>query len=65
MKYISFMFMEDSKMRCKYTDANGQAAYRTVTWKLFYPNCSNTNLQCNSINGAYVPAITVCLQRLW
>jgi hypothetical protein len=36
--------------------------------RLFAPNCSlsqsNSGI-CSSVNGAYVPAITVCRQRLF
>jgi predicted membrane-bound mannosyltransferase len=38
--------------------------YDCMTWKFFYPNCTNHNLYCNASAGAYVPAITVCTQRL-
>jgi hypothetical protein len=51
-------------MKCKL--ASGQ--YTTATWKYFYPRCSRT-LQslgiCSSKAGAWVPAITVCTQRLF
>jgi len=52
-------------MRCKYTNAQGQSAYRTVTWRMFYPRCPKVNFFCNPLAGAYVAAITVCNQRLW
>lgn len=32
----------------------------TVTYKFFYPNCSNNNLLCRAGSGAWVPAVTVC-----
>jgi hypothetical protein len=47
-------------MRCKKADGT----YVTVTYKLFYPACSNANLMCNKTGGAYVAAITVCCQGL-
>lgn len=51
-------------MRCKKSDGT----YTTVTWKLYYPQCSRI-LQalgiCSSQAGAYVPAITVCNQALF
>jgi len=57
--------LEDFSMRCKYTNSQGQVAYRTVTWRLFYPRCPKVNFFCNPVAGAYVAAITVCAQRLW
>lgn len=37
----------------------------TVIWRLFYPKCPKVNSLCDPTAGAYVPAITVCLQHLW
>lgn len=37
-------------------------------WRLFYPSCSRANIAsglCNGRAGAYVPAITVCNERLF
>ena len=39
--------------------------YRDVHWEYFYPNCRRTNWLCSAQRGAWVPAITVCSQRLW
>lgn len=51
-------------MRCKKDDGS----YTTTTWLYFYPNCGRI-LQalgiCSAKAGAYVPAITVCNQRLF
>lgn len=52
-------------MRCKYLDSNGDQQVATVTWRLFYPACGRLNQRCNALLGAYVPAVTVCLQRLF
>lgn len=48
-------------MRCKKSDGN----YTTVTWRFFYPRCPKINFLCNAQRGAYVPAITVCIQSLF
>ena len=51
-------------MRCKKSDGT----YTTVTWKYFYPSCNRISQAlglCSSTNGAYVPAIIVCYQRLF
>lgn len=34
-------------------------------WKMFYANCPKRNGQCSRYSKAYVPAITVCLQKLF
>lgn len=51
-------------MRCKKPDGT----YTTVTWRYYYPSCSR-NLQllnlCSASRGAWVPAVTVCQQRLF
>ena len=57
-----------SPFRCKYeTDINGNPVYRCVGMEIFYPQCPKINVsgQCVPWAGAYVSAITVCLQRLW
>jgi len=36
-----------------------------ATWKMFYPKCKRSDLICNGRSGAYVPAITVCNQKLF
>lgn len=48
-------------MRCKKSDGN----YTTVTWRLFYPNCPKINSLCFAQRGAYVAAVTVCVQSLF
>lgn len=51
-------------MRCKKPDGT----YTTIRWLFFYPNCGailQSLGQCSSTAGAYVPAITVCTQRLF
>lgn len=51
-------------MKCKKPDGT----YTTTNWLYFYPNCGRI-LQslgiCSAKAGAYVPAITVCNQRLY
>ena len=58
------------KMRCNTGsfDEEGNPIVSTVSWKYFTAQC--TNIQqglgiCNGTSGAYVPAITVCIQRLF
>lgn len=48
-------------MRCKKSDGS----YVTATMKVYYADCTNRNLMCNSSSNAYVPAITVCQQSLF
>lgn len=38
---------------------------RTVTWRLFYAQCPKLNQLCSRWSKAYVPAVTVCIQRLF
>ncbi len=55
-------------MSCTYYNATTQSKQKTsVTWKIFYPACPKINPYkiCNSLGGAYVPAITICTQRLF
>lgn len=35
-----------------------------VGMRYFYPQCSGRNPKCNTKKGAWVPAITVCRERL-
>ena len=42
--------------------SNGSKYY--AFWKIFYPDCRKRFVLCNSGAGAYVAAITVCLQNL-
>ena len=51
-------------MNCKKPDGT----YTVASWIYFYTQC--TTIQnalgiCSAKSGAYVPAITVCAQRLW
>lgn len=39
--------------------------YQQVIWRFFNVNCPKGNLQCSTTSGAWVPAITVCNQRLF
>jgi hypothetical protein len=47
-------------MRC--LKSNGTIV--TVTWRLFYPNCANANLNCRGGVAAYLSAATICSQGL-
>jgi len=34
-------------------------------WKYFMADCPKGNMLCSGMSGAWVPAITVCAQRLF
>ncbi len=38
----------------------GTTIVTTVTMKVYFKDCSNRNLLCNSSDSAFLPAITVC-----
>jgi len=51
-------------MRCKKDDGT----YTMTTWKYFTAQCTRNQQAlgiCSGTSGAFVPAITVCLQRLF
>ncbi len=54
-------------MKCaKPEDTSGNVYFTCARWRIFYPNCGrNLNGLCNPQAGAYVPAITICTQRLF
>jgi hypothetical protein len=35
-----------------------------VYWLIFYPDCRQRVVACNAGNGAYLPAITCCIQGI-
>lgn len=39
--------------------------YQDVTYRFFYVNCPKSSFNCSAQSGAWVPAITVCNQRLF
>lgn len=47
--------------KCKKPDGNVEC----IKWRFFYPDCPRLNLLCNPLSGAWVPAVTVCDQRLF
>ena len=47
-------------MNCR--RSNG--SFYTAGWKIYFPDCRKRLLFCNSGAGAYVAAITCCLQSL-
>lgn len=56
----------DLRLKCvKELDDEGEKVFNCATMRLFRVNCSKINRQCNTISAAYVPAITVCSQRLF
>jgi len=51
-------------MKCK----KDNGSYTTVTWKYYYSGCTKTQQNlgiCYANIGAFVPAVTVCNQRLF
>jgi len=54
------------KVKCvKTLDDQGDKVFACVTWRYFRVTCPKLNQQCSSLSGAYVPAITVCNQKLF
>lgn len=54
------------KLYClKGNDANGDPIYTCATWRKFRVNCPKVNFLCSNLSEAWVPAITVCNQRLF
>lgn len=49
----------------KGVDDNGDAIYTCATWRMFKANCPKGSLQCSNNSSAWVPAITICNQRLF
>jgi hypothetical protein len=47
------------------TDADGTPIFGCVSMQLFFVSCNTTNSLCNSKSSAFLPAITVCTQRLF
>lgn len=49
------------------TDSNGiqTCEYKNITWRFFFVNCPKSSFNCSAQRGAWVPAITVCNQRLF
>ena len=55
--------------RCGVCETNSvtnerECTYEEVTSKIFFVSCRRSNIQCSSNTSAFVPAITVCNQRL-
>lgn len=46
-------------------DYTGAPIYVNVSWRQFRVNCPKTNMLCSSQSVGYLPAITVCAQRLF
>lgn len=46
-------------------DDNGDPIYTCATWRKFKVSCPKINSLCSSLSEAYLPAITVCNQRLF
>jgi hypothetical protein len=56
--------------RCGICTTNVTTGVRTCTYsnvvkREFFPRCPKINQLCSGIRGAFVPAITVCRQRLF
>lgn len=52
-------------MRCLKSGTGPTAVYTQVTWRLFYADCPKINQLCSKNSNAYVPAITICNQKLF
>lgn len=53
------------KLKCVGSfDNDGLPVYNCSTWRFFRVNCAKINQQCSNLSGAWVPAITVCGQKL-
>lgn len=55
----------NTTLRCLKSGSGAQAVYTHVTWRLFYADCPKINQLCNKKSNAFVPAITVCNQKLF
>lgn len=54
------------QLKCmKGLDGDGDKTFNCSTMRYFKVNCSKINVLCSSVSGAFVPAITICNQRLW
>lgn len=47
--------------RCKGLDG----VYRFVTKRIFFLQCPRISLNCSSVGGAFVSAVTICNQQLY
>ena len=53
------------KQNCKYM-LGTVVESECVGMQMVYPQCGlGYNPLCNALDGAYLPAITVCIQHLW
>jgi hypothetical protein len=48
-------------LRCR----KDNGTYTCVTWKIFYAACHRGQFNCNTNSAAFVPAVTICAQRLF
>jgi hypothetical protein len=48
----------------KGVDDEGDPIYVCATWRRFKVSCPKVNSMCSSLSEAWLPAITVCNQRL-
>jgi hypothetical protein len=51
-------------MKCKYLNAQGTLTSTTVTWRIFRAKCPKINANCTG-SAAYLPAISVCIYKLF
>lgn len=61
VKYIKIM----SKFRCLYKKSGGNSLYTNTSSKIFYTRCKSGQSLCSSKSSAYVPATTVCNEKLF
>lgn len=54
-----------STFKCAYKNSIGEDGYTYTKSKIFYTRCKSLQSLCSSKSNAYVPAITVCIERLF
>ena len=52
-------------LRTSCARANSRINKMCGGWKYFLADCPKGNMLCSSMSGAFLPAITVCGQRLF
>lgn len=57
---------QNLRLKCvKSLDGEGQPVFACTTWRFFKVSCPKLNQTCSSVAGAFLPAITVCRQKLY
>ena len=60
-------FNQPKYRRCSNGRLNqdGTTSAKCGGWKFFLANCPKGNMMCSGMSGAWVPAVTVCVQQLF